>query len=74
MTKEVVYDGYYLYTKRIGNFDSMPACWKNLEDTQRREVATLLGSFYYESCGDRNKEPWFIPNLKKIFEPGIYET
>ena len=48
----------------------MPACWKNLEEPQRREVATLLGSFYDESRGYHNKEPWSIPNLKKYLNLG----
>ena len=53
--KEVVDSGYYFYLKRSGKFDSIPAYWKNLEEPQRREVATLLDSFYDESCGDHNK-------------------
>ena len=43
----------------------MAAFWKNLEEPQRREVATLLGSFYDESCCDHNKEALSISNLKK---------
>ena len=50
-----------------GKFDSMTACWKNFEEPQRREVTTLLDSFYDKSRGDRNKEPWLIPNLKSIW-------
>ena len=48
----------------------MPEFWKNLEELQRREVATILGSFYDESHGDRNKEPWSIPNVKKYLDLG----
>ena len=68
--KEALDDVDYFYLNRSGNFDSIPACWKNLEDPQCREVATLLGSFYDESCGDHNKEPWLIPNLKKYLNLG----
>ena len=63
--KEVVDAGDYFYLKRSGKFDSMPACWKNLEEPQHREVATILGSFDEKSCGDRNKEPWSILKIKK---------
>jgi len=63
--KAVVDGGDYFYLKRSGKFDSMPACWKNLKETERREVSTLIGSFYHDSHGDRNKEPWSIQNLKK---------
>ena len=55
---------YYFYLNRSGKFDSIPACWKNLEEPQLREVATPLGSFYDDTLGDRNKEPWSIRNLK----------
>ena len=55
--KEALDDVDYFYLNRSGNFDSIPACWKNLEEPQRGEFATLLSSFYDESCGDRNKEP-----------------
>ena len=48
----------------------MPACWKNLEEPQRCEVATLLGLFYDDSHGDRNKEPWSITNLKNYLDLG----
>ena len=68
--KEVVDSGYYFYLKRIGKFDSMPECWNNLEEPQRREVATLLGLFNDESHGDRNKEPWSITNIKKYLNLG----
>ena len=37
---------------------------------QRHEVATLLGSFYDKSHGDRDKEPWLFPNLKKYLNLG----
>ena len=40
------------------------------QNVQNREVATLLGSFYDESCGDRNKEPWSIPNIKQYLNLG----
>ena len=63
--KEVVDSEDYFYLKRSGNFDSIPACWNNLEENQRREFVTLHGSFYENSCGDRNKEPCSVPNLKK---------
>ena len=48
----------------------MPACWKNLEDPQLRESATLLGSFYDESRCDHNKEAWSISNLKMYLNLG----
>ena len=41
-----------------------------MEEPQIREVATLLGSFYDESRGDHNKEPWSIPNLKNYLNLG----
>ena len=48
----------------------MPSGWNDLEDPHCREVTTLLGSFYDKSCGDCNKEPWSIPNLKKYLNLG----
>ena len=48
----------------------MPACWKNLEETQRREISTLVSSFYNDLRGDSNKEPWSIQNLKKYLNLG----
>ena len=68
--KEVVHAGYYFYLKRRGKFDSMSACWNNLEQPQHREVAILLGLFYDESFGDRKKETWSILNLKKYLNLG----
>ena len=68
--KEVLDAGDNFYLKRIGKFDSITACWDNLEEPQRYEVATLLGLFYDESRGDRNKEPWSIPNLKNYLNLG----
>ena len=68
--KAVVDAGDYFYLKRSGKFDSMPACWKNLEETQRREISTLIASFYSDSRGDSNKEPWSIQNLKKYLNLG----
>ena len=65
-----MYAGYYFYLKRSGKFDLMPACLKNLEDPQHREVSTLLGSFYEKSHGDCNKEPWSITNFKKYLNLG----
>ena len=62
--------GNYFYLKSSRNFNSMPACWKNFYEPQHREVATLLGSFYDESRGDRNKEPWLISNLKTYLNLG----
>ena len=53
--KEVLYSGDYFYLNRSSKFESMPACWNNLEEPQIREVETLLDSFYDESRGDRNK-------------------
>ena len=53
--KEVVDDGDYFELKRSMKFDSMPACWKNFEEPQSGEVATLLGSFYDKSFGTHNK-------------------
>ena len=68
--KEVVDAGDYFYLKRSGNFDLMSACWMNLEERQRREVATTRGLFYDDFCGDHNKELWLIPNLKKYLNLG----
>ena len=68
--KEVVDAVDYFYLNRSGNFYSMPACWKILEEPQRREVANLLGLFYDESRGDQNKEPWSISNLKNYLNLG----
>lgn len=62
---EVVDAGDFFYKKRTGIFDAMPACWKKLDETQRREVAALIGSFYEESRVDRSKEPWSINNIKR---------
>ena len=50
--KDVVGYGYFFYLKRNGSFDSMPACWKHLEEQQRRNVAALIGLFYDESKAD----------------------
>ena len=40
--KDVVDAGDFLYLKRYGKFDAMPACWKHLDEHQRRDVATLI--------------------------------
>ena len=41
-----------------------------MEEPRRLEIATLLGSFHDESRGERNKEPWSIPNIKKHLNLG----
>ena len=48
----------------------MPACWKHLDDQQRRDVATLIGQFYDESKADCSKELWELPNIKKFLNLG----
>ena len=68
--KAVVDAGDYFYLKRSGKFDSMPACWNNLEETQHHEISTLIASFYHDLRGDSNKEPWSIQNLKKCLNLG----
>ena len=68
--KEVVDAGDYFYYKRQGMFDAMPACWKQLCEAQRREVAALIGSFYDESRANPDKDPWAIDNLKKYLDLG----
>ena len=68
--KAVVDAGDYFYLKRSGKFDSMPACWNNLEETQHHEISTLIASFYNDLRGDSNKEPWSIQNLKKYLNLG----
>jgi len=68
--KAVIDAGDYFYLKRSGKFDSMPACWNNLEETQHHEISTLIASFYNDLRGDSNKEPWSIQNLKKCLNLG----
>jgi len=51
-------------------FDAMPACWKHLDEAQRREVAALIGSFYDASRVDASKDPWSIENVKKYLNLG----
>ena len=66
--KDSVDAGDYFYYKRECEFDAMPACWKNLEEDQRRAVATLIDSFYDESRADYTKETWAIGNIKKYLD------
>ena len=40
--KDVVDDGEFFYLKRYVKFDAMPACWKNLDEQQRQNVAALI--------------------------------
>ena len=53
--KAVIDAGDHFYLKRSGKFDSMPACWNNLEETQHHEISTLIASFYNDLRGDSNK-------------------
>ena len=41
--------GKLFFKKRSGIFDAMPSCWKHLKESQRREVASLIGVLYEES-------------------------
>ena len=53
--KYVVDAGDFFYFKHYRRFDAMPACWKHLDEQQRRNVAAFIGSFYYESKADCSK-------------------
>ena len=53
--KDVVYAGEFYYLERYRKFDAVPACWKNLYEKKCRDVAALIGSFYYESKVDCSK-------------------
>lgn len=68
--KDVADAADFFYHPRHGMFDAMPACWKNLAEAQRREVAALIGSFYDESRADPEKHPWSVGNLKKFLDLG----
>ena len=48
----------------------MPACWKHLDQHQRRDVAALIGSFYDQSKADCSKEPLALPNIKNLLNLG----
>ena len=50
--KNVVDDGDFFYLKRYWKFDAMSACWKYLDEQQRRDVAALIGPFYDDSKAD----------------------
>jgi hypothetical protein len=68
--KDVADAADFFYHPRHGMFDAMPACWKNLAEAKRREVAALIGSFYDESRADPEKHPWSVGNLKKFLDLG----
>lgn len=68
--KDVADAADFFYHPRHGMFNAMPACWKNLAEAQRREVAALIGSFYDESRADPEKHPWSVGNLKKYLDLG----
>lgn len=68
--KDVADAADFFYHPRHGMFDAMPACWKNLAEVQRREVAALIGSFYNESHAFPQKHPWSVSNLKKFLNLG----
>ena len=68
--KDVVDAGYFFYLKHYGKFDSMPACWKHLDEQQRRDVAALIGSFYDEPKAYCSKELWALTNIKKFLNLG----
>ena len=38
-------------------------------ETQQREVAAIIGSFYDESRVNPNKDPWEIDNPKNYLDP-----
>ena len=66
--------GDFFYLKGYGKFDAMPACWKNLDEQQRHDVAALIGLFYDESNADCSKEPWALPNIKKFLNLGYVKV
>ena len=72
--KDVVDAGDFFYLKRDGKFYTMPACWKHLDEHQRRDVAAIIGSFYDKSKADCSKEPWALPNIKKFLKSCIFEA
>ena len=53
-----------------GKFDAMPTCWKHVDEQQRCDVATIIGSFYDESKANCSKELWAVPNIKKFLNIG----
>ena len=63
--------GDFFYYQRDGIYDAMPACWKNLDEAQRREVAALIKSFYDESAADSSKDPWSVANVKRCLNLGF---
>ena len=64
--KDVVDAGDFFYLKCYVKFDAMRACWNHLDEQQRRDVASIIGSFYDKSKADCSKEPWALPNLKNF--------
>ena len=69
--KDVIESGDFFYHPRHRIFDAMPACWKKLTEAQRREVGTLISSFYDESWIDPSKDPWSLMNLKSFLKLGF---
>ena len=77
--KKVVDAGYYLYLKRSGKFDSMPACWNNLEEPQRREVLKNYLNLGYVKLDDHPKfratyfatlgDAWVFVELPHFVQP-----
>ena len=65
--KDVVDAGDFFYLKRYGKFDAMPACWKHLDEQQRRDVAALIGLFYDDPKADFLKESWALTNIKNFW-------
>lgn len=52
-------------------FDAMPACWKHLNESERRELVALIDSFYEESRVDLPKAPWSVDNIKSYLNLGL---
>lgn len=69
--KDVIESGDFFYHPQHRIFDTMPACWKKLTKVQRREVCTLISSFYDKSRIDRSKAPWSLMNLKSFLKLGF---
>lgn len=69
--KGVVDAADYFYIKRDGIFDAMPACWKHLEESERRELVVVIGSFYEEAQADTSKDPWSVCNIKNYLDLGF---
>lgn len=52
----------------------MPQCWKNLTEDQRREVSTLIKSFYNDAKVNPSKSAWLSKNFKKLIYLGYVDV